>query len=410
MKFDHKDKQILRELAGKVAEIAAHPRQAELREMWKRHNRLEKIKPMVLVYPECSWMEILPDSDLQCTDELARKYEKQLRQRIYYWEHLRDDSVQEPWVKVDLCWWTTGWGITPSTIPSPIERGAWAFNPPIKEESDIEKLRFPDLVIDEEKTQSNFEALHDAIGDILEVKIHRRIFAWNFTGLANIFIYLRGLDQMMWDMVERPEWLHRVMSFLAEGNMRLLDQVEAYDKLDLVNTDDYVGSGGLAYTDELPGPGFQGRVRLCDLWGFAEAQELVGVSPQMHEEFVFQYQRPLVERFGLNCYGCCEPVTDRLDYVFKFARMRRISISPWADRRIAAEKLQDKYIYSWKPNPAHLVGGFNADFIRKYIRETLEIAKDCILEIILKDVHTVEHHPERLWEWVRIAQEETGGF
>jgi len=410
MYFEDKDKQILRKLANRVAEIANHPRQAERREMWKRHNRLEKVKPMVLVFPECSWQEILPDSVLECTNDLARNCERELRRKIYYWEHLRDDSVIEPWFKVGLVWWSTGWGLTPGRIPSPMERGAWTFDPPIKDESDIEKLRFPEIVIDEEATLRNFEALHDAIGDILHVKIHRQIFAWNFTGLANLLAYLRGLDQMMWDMVERPEWVHRIMSFLAEGNMRILDQVEAYDKLDLVNTDDYVGSGGLAYTDELPGPGFEGRVRLRDLWGFAEAQELVGVSPAMHEEFVFQYQRPMLERYGLNCYGCCEPVTDRLDYVFKFARMRRISISPWADRQIAAEKLQDKYIFSWKPNPSHLVGGYDPDFIRRYIRETLDIARDCVLEIIMKDVHTVDHHPERLWEWVRIAQEETGGL
>jgi hypothetical protein len=213
---------------------------------------------------------------------------------------------------------------------------------------------------------------------------------------------------MMWDMIERPEWVNRIMSFLAEGNMRLLDQVEAYDKLDLVNTDEYVGSGGVAYTDELPAPDFDGRVRLKDLWGFAEAQELVGVSPMMHEEFVFRHQRPMLERFGLNCYGCCESATDRLEYVLKFARMRRISISPWADRRIAAEALQDKYIYSWKPNLAMLVGEFDEDHVRAYIRETLEIAKDCVLEMVLKDVHTVEHDASRLARWLRIAKEEVG--
>ena len=410
MAFDEKDRQTLRDLARQVAEIAAHPRQARLREMWRRHNRLEKVKPMVLVFPECSWPEILPDSVLQCANDLARAYEKHLRQRIYYWEHLRDDNVTEPWIKIPLAWRSTGWGLTPGTIPSPMERGAWAFDPPIKDPDDWKKLRFPDLVIDEEATQRNFEAVRDAVGDILEVKIHRRIFAWNFTGLANLMAYLRGLDQMMWDMAERPEWVHQVMSFLAEGNMRMLDQAEAYDKLDLVNTDDYVGSGGLAYTDELPAPGFDGRVRLRDLWGFAEAQELVGVSPAMHEEFVFRHQRPMLERFGLNCYGCCEPVTDRLEYVLKFPRMRRISISPWADRRIAAETLQDKYIFSWKPNPAQLVGGYDPEWIRRNIRETLDIAKDCVLEIVMKDVHTVQHDPKRLWTWVRIAQEETGGL
>lgn len=411
MSFSQEDRKVLRELAKRVAEIGNDPRQAKHRKMWKRHNRLEKVKPMVLVFPECSWGEILPDSALQCTDGLARAYEMHFRRQIYYWEHMRDDNVIEPWVKVGLAWRTTGWGLEPGYTRSDMARGAWHIDPPIKDpEEDFKKLKFPDLIIDEEGTQRNFELMHDAVGDILQVKIHRQIFAWNFTGLANLMIYLRGLDQMMWDMAERPEWVNRVMSFLAEGNMRLLDQVEAYDKLDLMNADEYVGSGGVAYTDELPAEGFKGRVRLRDLWGFAEAQELVGVSPAMHEEFVFRHQRPMLERYGLNCYGCCEPVTDRLEYVLKFPRMRRISISPWADRRKAAEGLGDKYIFSWKPNPAHLVGDFDEDFVRAYIRETLDIARGCILEIVLKDVHTVEHDASRLWRWTRIAQEETGGL
>lgn len=410
MTFDTRDRRILRDLAKRVAEIGAHPRQAERREMWKRHNSLRPTKPMVLVFPEGAWSEILPHSVLQCTDGLARSVEWDLRHRIYRWEHLRDDNVIEPWVKVGLVWSTTGWGLEPSRIPSTVERGAWAFDPPMKDESDIEKLRYPDLVIDEETTQQNYDIISEAIGDVIDVKVRRHIFAWSFTGMANVFAHLRGLDQMMWDMIERPEWTHRVMEFLAAGMNRLLDQVEAYDRLDLANTDEYVGSGGVAYTDELPSADFTGRVRLKDLWGFAEAQELVGVSPAMHEEFVLQYQRRLLDRFGLNCYGCCEPVTDRLEYVLKIPRLRRISISPWADKRKAAEGLQDRYIYSWKPNPAQICGDFDEERIRRDIRETLDIAKGCVIEIILKDTHTVDGDPSRLSTWVRIAQEETGGL
>jgi hypothetical protein len=33
-------------------------------------------------------------------------------------------------------------------------------------------------------------------------------------------------------------------------------------------------------------------------------------------------------------------------------------------------------------------------------------ANDCVLEIILKDTHTCEHHPERFDRWLEIAREE----
>ena len=73
---------------------------------------------------------------------------------------------------------------------------------------------------------------------------------------------------------------------------------------------------------------------------------------------------------------------------------------------ICAEKLQDKYIFSWKPHPAHLVGGFDADFVRDYIRHTLEVAGHGVLEMILKDTHTCDNHPERFDQWTQIAWEE----
>jgi hypothetical protein len=398
------ERQILRDLALRVAEIAAHPQHAIQRELWKRHNRLDSARPMVLVFPEGSWQELLPDSSLVISDSFFRGYEWHLRHLIYRWEHLRDDNVIEPVIKVGLAQSNSGWGMGLDTIPSPTPRGAWAFNPPIKEPEDADKLSAPEILIDEKKTQENLDALADVIGDILEVKLHRR--AHVDTSLIGTLARLRGLDQLMVDMCDRPEWLHRVMRFMTEGTMRLLDQVERMGALDLNNGADYVGSGGVAYTDELPAPGFDGKnVRLRDLWGFAEAQELALVSPQMHEEFALRYQIRLLERFGLNCYGCCESLTHKFEIVKKVPRLRRISVSPFTDLTAAADALQDKYIFSWKPNPAELTLNFDPARIRAGLHEAVRIARGCVVEIVMKDTHTVNNEPHRLEAWVSIAKE-----
>ena len=72
-----------------------------------------------------------------------------------------------------------------------------------------------------------------------------------------------------------------------------------------------------------------------------------------------------------------------------------------------AEKLGSSYIFSWKPNPAHLVGHFDKDALRAYIRHAIEVTQSngCVLEMILKDTHTCESHPERFDDWTRIARE-----
>jgi hypothetical protein len=127
----------------------------------------------------------------------------------------------------------------------------------------------------------------------------------------------------------------------------------------------------------------------------------------MHAEFALRYEIPLLERFGLNGYGCCEDLTGKLPDVLKIPRLRRVSISPWADVARCAEQLEGRCILSWKPHPGHLVGGFDAAFVRRYIQDAVDAAQahGCILEMILKDTHTCEHHPERFDQWCRVARE-----
>lgn len=79
-----------------------------------------------------------------------------------------------------------------------------------------------------------------------------------------------------------------------------------------------------------PLPGFDpAHVRASDCWAVAEAQELTQVSPEHHAEFALTYERKLLQPFPLNCYGCCEDLTQKLDHVVALPGMRRISISPW---------------------------------------------------------------------------------
>ena len=168
-------------------------------------------------------------------------------------------------------------------------------------------------------------------------------------------------------------------------------------------------ANGFGFTKELPQKDFnRGHVRTIDMWGFCESQETVSVSPQMFDEFIFPYQLPIMERFGLNCYGCCEPLSGKLDLLRSIPNLRRVSISPWADIGVAAEHLQDGYILSWKPHPAWVAnpGSYDADGIRSYVRSALEAAGSCVLEIVLKDTITVARRPERLDIWSRIVRDE----
>ncbi|HUU41085.1 MAG TPA: hypothetical protein VMW42_09100 [Desulfatiglandales bacterium] len=90
----------------------------------------------------------------------------------------------------------------------------------------------------------------------------------------------------------------------------------------------------------------------------------------------------------------------------KIPRLRRVSVAPWTDMKIASQELEDKYVYCWKPNPSVLaMESFDEDLVRKIIRNGLEITKNNIVEIIMKDTHTFRNDPERLNKWCMIAKE-----
>jgi hypothetical protein len=402
------DRTIIRDLAKKVAELAARPEQDERRRLWHAQNGLRPIRPLVFCSPEGSWVEVLPDDALQCEEPGTRGIEHGLRMRIYAAEHFHDDEVCDDVFRVGRVVHMTGWGVGPTYTHPQYDRGAYVWDPPIKTRDDIDKIQTPTGTYDAKATERSLAGFQELLGDVLQVRVHGHF--WWALGLIDEWTFLRGITQTFMDMADDPDIVHAGMRRLMQGRLAWIESLEAQGALSLNNENDYVGSGGFGFTDELPGPGFNGRVRLSDMWGFCEAQTMSEVSPAMHEEFVLRYQLPILERFGLNCYGCCEPLHLKLPMLKRrVPRLRRVSISPWADKRVSAEALGGDVIFSWKPNPAPLAGvQFDGDWVRRDIRETIDIAREhnCALEIILKDTHTCNHEPWRFDEWTKIAMEE----
>lgn len=401
------DRVILRDLASRVAEIAALPVQEERRRLWKGHNSLKPHRPMILIFPEGGWEELMPASGLSCEGEQARQIERDLRRRIYHHEHFADDTVIEgEWI-VQKAISTSGWGLSPRHHASTTARGAWGFEPVLRDEHDLERLTIPTVTHDEAESARRLEAAHELFGDILTVR--QKGVAHVSYHLMSQYTALRGLEQMMIDMYEHPELLHAAMEFFTQAHESIREQWVSLNVLSLNNDSTYHSSGGVGYTDEIPLPDCDPeRVLPDDMWASAESQELAQVGPMQHEEFALTYERRLLEPFALSGYGCCEPLSDRLGLVFSIPGIRRISISPWADVRAAAEEIGPDYIVSWKPKPMHLVGDFDEKQIGDYLREAIDVARanECAFEMILKDTNTCEHRPERFDRWSEIARRE----
>lgn len=402
------DRGVLRELAQRIAERAALPIQAERKKLWTEHNSLRPCRPMILLFPEGGWRELPPETEpARCIDPEMREVEMQMRQRLYADEHFAGDNVLDDFWAVGPVVHNSGWGLEPRFIPSTTSTGAWHFDPVVEGPADLKRMHYPTIEYDVEATRAKVTRMEEMFGDVLPVeqrgagRITHHIMA--------LWTKLRGLEDVMMDMYDEPEFLHDAMAFLTEGYHGMRRQFVEQGLFSTLNNDNtYQNSGGTGWTDDLPGPDFDGAIRPEHLWSDAEAQELAQVGPEQHAEFALRYEKELLAPWGLTGYGCCEDLTDKLDFVLEIPNMRRLSISPWANVAKCAERLKGDYVFSWKPQPAQLVGEFNEEHIRAYLRGTIETctAHGCRLEMILKDTHTCENKPERFDRWSQIAREE----
>jgi hypothetical protein len=402
------DRTVLRELGKRKAEIAALPVQQERRELWKRLNALDSVRPMVWLF-EVPWNEMDVDGELtlRCEDERCRALERMLRRELYQWDHMQGDMVIQGGIDVPPVLRDTDFGINEKVdvvrtdeTNSVVSRH---FHIQIKDESDIEKIRIPAVTLDPEAWDAECAWMMDVFDGVIPVEKT----GMKGTSIApwDLLVRLTGVEEVLMDMCTRPGYVHKAMDRLTSAYIRLLDR---YEELNILapNNDRWLG-GGYQFTDALPPPGYDpGKVRPRDMWGRTMSQIFSAVSPAMHEEFALQYECRWLHRFGLTYYGCCEPLDRKVGILRRnVPNLRKISMSPWIDLDVGAENVGTDYVFSWKPNPAVFADDWHPDVVRRDMRAVLERLRGMHVEIIMKDISTVGHQPRRLWEWAQIASE-----
>ena len=402
------ERSIVRALAEKLADIAALPVQQEKAEMWRRLNRLDPVRPMVMLQmlEDSAWPDTGIAKNLKCTDPFYRRQELLLRRLLYQWQYQAGDMVFEAVSHAPIAVHDTGFGIQAKAENPDHWFGASRFLAVIEDEDDIEKIRTPQVSVDWEETERRYQRHCELYEGVLEVRKTGRQDFW--FSIFDTYIQWRGLEQAFLDMIDRPEWLHRVMDRMTECHIAEIEALERQGVLSLNNGNVRVGSQGLGFTDELPQPDFDGEhVRIRDLWGHASTQIFADVSPAMHEEFALQYEARLLTRFGLSSYGCCEPLHRKVDIARKhLPNLRCISMSPWVDVEAGAAAVGKDLIFAYKPNPAIMAGDtWDIDQVRADLRSVLEKTRGLSVAILMKDLHTCNGHPERMWQWASTAVE-----
>jgi hypothetical protein len=405
------DRIILRELAERLAEISALPVQEEKKRLWRALNGLKPERPMVAIDQVC-WNEMNIDGKLtlRCEDPECRGYEDRFRRTLFQWEYFPVDMVVEPFIKVYKAVKNTGFGVSTEehtlVTPGMEAVASHKFENQFKSMEDVEKIQSPRISHDKGETRRRMEFAHWLFDGILPL---REEGYDPYLSIWDTIAHWMGVEGALYGLIDQSDMMHAMAKRIVDGYLLTLDQLE--DQGLLCHSQALVHCTG-AFTGELPAPGFDpDKPRTQDIWMFGLAQMFATVSPAMFDEYEIAYMLPIFERFGLVYYGCCDPLDGKMKEVRKIPHLRKVSMSPWANRERGAAEIGSDYVFSNKPNPAYLAStSFDEDLVRKDLRATRELCRKngCPLEFILKDISTVHHEPLRLSKWAEIAMDLAG--
>ncbi len=394
---------VLRTLANSYMEIASLPVQKEKMNLWKSFKRRDEVRPMVMI-DQIPWHELNYDGSLTCVTQepFLRKIEEHFRQTLFQWKHFPADMVVEPFLTIPYCVSNYGYGLYTRSTKAFTDKEndviSQNFENQLETEEDVEKIQDLNLSVDIQTSREWANISKFIFDGILPVRqaggANIKLQIWD------ILSEFMGVENIYFDLVDRPGFIHRIMTRMTQATLNGIHQA---NNLGLFDTSANLCHCSGIYTDELLpdfGAGFGKDSTHC--WSFAMAQLFTSVSPHITEEFEIPYVKQLAANFGMLYYGCCERLDDRLSIVQTIPNIKKISCSPWSNKENFAANLNPKIIMSNKPSPAFLAApAFDLTPVVKDLKETCNIAKRnrIQVEFLLKDLSTVQYQLKRLTQW-----------
>lgn len=400
--LQQRDKLIVRELAGRYMELVNTEGQRKMFERFRDTNDLKPGRPPVLI-DEIPWYQMNMNGELtlQCEDERARQVEYHFRKAIFYIKHFKADNLYEPFFRVKRAVDSTGIGIEHSVSDMKRTDGknnivSREYEDVLKDEAVLELMHDPEFKLRPDKDAAAMEFHTELLGNSIPIRLFG--YAFMYDSLWDVITRYRGVEPILMDMYDRPEYLHAIMEKFTSASKAKIDFIEKNLDVD----DEWTNLHCTPAT--VSGLAQNG---LKATWYRRMAQSLGVVSPDMFEEFEVNYVEPLASRFAYTYYGCCEPLDDRIEKLKKISNLRKIGCSPWASVERCAEQIGGDFVLSRKPNPANVALSTDPDVIRRELEETVKacIKYGCPYDYVLKDISTVSHRPENLIIWAQTVSD-----
>ncbi|MGI6029695.1 MAG: hypothetical protein ACOX81_09885 [Candidatus Heteroscillospira sp.] len=414
--YSAQDIERLRNLGRRVGEIAALPVQEHNRALWTAVNDLRQIRP-VLHTRDTPVFVLNVDGELttRISDPFLRDVELGLLLRLYEWEHLRLDRYISKIVYCPCVIHDSGWGL-PTSVQGNLGENdrhfgkyeSQHFDKHIASEDDVEKIKYHEVSYDEEATMERLNLMHEIFDGILEVRLlgknYFRVCPWD-----DIMTWL-GMGDALMNFYVDPDMMHACIRRYMDVSIDWVKKYEALGLLSSNNCFDVVLHNGPGFTTELPAPTESGiGCRLKDIWGAASDQILTSVSPEMTQEFAYDYEREYSQLFGKFGIGCCERIDQRVPHILDtFKNVRQISVSPFSKLEESLEAIGNKAVACFKPNSNFLIldnWEEAKSLLTGEMRNALNLGRKygSQLTINMKTIIHLCDEPQRLWWWCDMA-------
>lgn len=397
--ISERDKGIVRELAKRYMAEALSEKQLDMNRRMQATNDLKIVRPIVLM-DEIPWYQMDIDGELKCECEngAARGLEFYFRSSLYRRKYHACDTIFDPVFKVRKSYDSTGIGIN---AKEEIRRTddinhivSHHYEDILEDEENLELIKIPTFTARPDKDEYSMNFYTDLLGDTMPVE---------FAGYPNIYhapwdfiTRLRGMEPILFDLYDRPEYLHKIRKRFMDIALAEIDFVEKNTGYESWTSNVHCTPGLVSGVQSGKGTWFRGM-----------AQNFGDVSPEMHKEFDIDYAIPIAEHFTYSYYGCCEPLDRKIEMLKCIKNLRKIGVSPWANEESSAEQIKGDFVYARKPNPANVAIKTDPEVIRKETEVTVKACQKhgCPVEFVLKDISTVSGKPENLIIWAKTVSE-----
>ncbi len=394
----------IRELAAEVVNIAREPRMAAIKQRWSDVNGLRRPDHSpVWCNPVGLWAELIPDSSLCCRDSFLRDLELTFK-KLLIKRDIDDDTPVNDYFKSGMVFDVTPdnvWGVDIVRESLDTAGSAWQYKSALQTPDDFDRLRIPEYRYNPQKTAAKAAKLEEVLSGVIPVRIVPFQGYFSIATICYPAAELRGMEQMMMDMMLEPELVHRLMNIIYQGAMRFLDAVEAAGNI-VPNNDEAMFQSaplrqGISASD----------YSLKDCWIAGNSQELDQVSPAMFEEFLLDYQKKIFARFGAVSYGCCENLTHKMAPVLAIPNLKIMVCSAWTNLDKLIAQTGTKHCIMWRHKASDVVCPHDTAAFKQYVNEGARKLQGCYYQTILRELQTQMGHTSRLYEWTQISKEAT---